>query len=54
MKAPSSKDQAPENLQVPNTKARSTARGSWNLGLFWSLVRGAWCFDFAMPEPAPL
>src|SRR6266487_3374979 len=44
MKAPSSKLQAPEELQIISSKGHRTGFGIWSLGMLWSLVFGAWCF----------
>ena len=44
MKAPISKLQAPEKLQITGSKGHRTRFGIWSLGFLWSLVFGAWCF----------
>jgi hypothetical protein len=46
IKAPTSKHQAPENIQAPTSKlagGRRAGLGAWNLELLWCLVLGAWC-----------
>jgi hypothetical protein len=51
MKAPSSKDQAPEKLQGPSSKLqilklvpKPLGFGVWDLGFLWKFELGAWCF----------
>src|SRR5947208_2012152 len=44
MKAPSSRLQAPEKLQITRTNGHRTRFGIWSLGLLWSLALGIWCF----------
>src|SRR5437762_6662802 len=44
MKAPGSKHQAPQKLQITGSKGHRTRFGIWSLGFLWSLVFGAWCF----------
>src|SRR6266566_4007345 len=44
MKAPISKLQAPEKLQITGSKGHRTRFGIWSLGFLWSSVFGAWCF----------
>jgi hypothetical protein len=46
MKAPSSKDQAPEKLPIPNSKHQFATLefGVWMLEFVWSLALGPWCF----------
>src|ERR1043166_9532749 len=44
IEAPSSKHQAPEKFQIPNTFPKGQF-GFWNLGLLLRLVLGAWCFQ---------
>src|SRR2546426_11116380 len=44
MKAPISKLQAPEKLQITSSKGDCTRFGIWSLGFLWSMVIGAWCF----------
>src|ERR1041384_1725455 len=53
-KALSSKLQAPEKFQAPNSKKASVRRlafGAWNLVLLWCLVLGAWCFPSSAQNP---
>jgi hypothetical protein len=47
MKAPSSKLQAPEKNQAPNSS--ETSRQSWNLKFGASLELGAWSLVFSQP-----
>src|SRR5438045_2454800 len=46
MKAPSSKHQVPEKLQISNSKQsyRAFRFGAWRLVFLWSLVLGTWSF----------
>src|SRR5881394_3516431 len=44
MKAPGSKHQAPQKLQITSSKGHRARFGIWSLGFLWSLVFGAWCF----------
>jgi hypothetical protein len=47
MKAPSTKFQAPEKLQIPSTKinrALDRCFEAWLLVLLWSLKLGVWSF----------
>ncbi|MGZ4971774.1 MAG: hypothetical protein ACXWBP_10705 [Limisphaerales bacterium] len=49
MKAPSTNIQAPEKLQISNSKRRTLIPGAWSLVLLWSLALGSW--SFASPPP---
>src|SRR5213078_1857060 len=42
--APSTKHQAPEKLQAPNSERRCRVFGAWCLEFLWSLVLGIWSF----------
>jgi NodT family efflux transporter outer membrane factor (OMF) lipoprotein len=44
MKAPSSKFQAPEKLQITSSNGHPPRFGILSLGFLWSLVLGIWCF----------